>query len=240
METRLYGSLTGSEMLNGLPAGEVRRNPFNSRAHILRRLRFEFGGITMCGRFYIPEDERVRMIRAILENTDYRDITVKAGDIRPGDTAAVVACNKEMTPRPFAMEWGFRLPGGRRVFNVRSETAGRRPMFADGMKHRRCLIPALHYYEWEKTPRGKVKYAIAPENADGFFLAGIYRLEQGVPVFSVLTKQPAESIAFIHDRMPVILPYEVMYDWLNPRCRGDDLLRSAVGDMTYRVCESPA
>ena len=72
------------------------------------------------------------------------------------------------------------------------------------------------------------------------FRSGIYRLEQGVPVFSVLTKRPAESIAFIHDRMPVILPYEVMYDWLNPRCRGDDLLRSAVGDMTYRVCESPA
>ena len=65
----------------------------------------------MCGRFYIPEDERVRMIRAILENTEYRDITVKAGDICPGDTAAVVACNKEMTPRPFAMEWGFRLSG---------------------------------------------------------------------------------------------------------------------------------
>ena len=78
----------------------------------------------MCGRFYIPEDERVRMIRAILENTEYRDITVKAGDICPGDTAAVVACNKEMTPRPFAMEWGFRLSGGRRVFNVRSETGG--------------------------------------------------------------------------------------------------------------------
>lgn len=190
----------------------------------------------MCGRFYVPEDDKVGMLRAVLENLEHRNVMVKTGDVCPGDIAAVVACNRKMAPQPFAMEWGFKLPNGKRVFNARSETASQRPMFADGMKQRRCLIPAAYYYEWEKTPQGKTKYAIAPENTDGFFLAGIYRLEEGAPVFSVLTKSPAESIAFIHDRMPVILPQEVMADWLNPRYRGDEVLRSAVGDMAYRVC----
>ena len=36
-------------------------------------------------------------------------------------------------------------------------------------------------------------------------MAGIYRLEKGVPVFTILTRSPADSIAFIHNRMPVIL-----------------------------------
>lgn len=33
----------------------------------------------------------------------------------------------------------------------------------------------------------------------------------------ILTREPAESIAFIHNRMPVILPSEAKVDWLNVR-----------------------
>lgn len=190
----------------------------------------------MCGRFYVPEEDRVGVLRAILENLEHRNVKVKTGDVCPGDVAAVVACNRRLTPQPFAMEWGFKLPDGKRVFNARSETAGQKQMFADGMKHRRCLIPAAYYYEWEKTPQAKTKYEIAPQSADSFFLAGIYRLEQGIPVFTVLTKTPAASIAFIHNRMPVILPQDVMADWLNPRFQGDEILHAAIGDMAYRAC----
>lgn len=68
---------------------------------------------------------------------------------------------------------------------------------------------------------------------DGFFLAGLYRMELDRPVFSILTKEPVESIAFIHNRMPVILPNDVMKDWLNPRFEGKDILISAVGDMRF-------
>ena len=190
----------------------------------------------MCGRFYVPEDAGIQMIRAIVERLEHRNVKVKTGDVFPGDMAAGVASNRQMQPQPFAMEWGYHLSDGKRIINARSETAAQKAMFADGIRQRRCLIPAQHYYEWEKTDGKKVKYAIEPRGSDGFFLAGIFRLEAGKPVFTVLTRNATEDIAFIHERMPVILPGVVATDWLNPKCRGDDILRAAQLDMKYTAC----
>ena len=84
----------------------------------------------------------------------------------------------------------------------------------------------------------KVKYAIEPKGSDGFFLAGIYRMEGGKPVFAILTRDAAEGIAFIHERMPVILPNEAAEDWLNPKYHGNDILKTAVTQMKYQICET--
>ena len=192
----------------------------------------------MCGRFYVPEDASIQMIRAIVERLEHRNVKVKTGDVFPGDMAAVVASNRRLQPQPFAMEWGFRLSDGKRIINARSETAAQKAMFADGIRQRRCLIPAQHYYEWEKANGRKVKYAIEPEGAEGFFLAGIYRIEAGKPVFTVLTRNASECIAFIHERMPVILPGEATSDWLNPKYHGDDILKAAMTQMKYQNCET--
>lgn len=187
----------------------------------------------MCGRFNFPKESQDKMLRSVLQDLEQRNIQVKTGDIFPGDVAAVISSNRKLEPQAFAMEWGYKLPDGKRIFNARSETASHKALFADGMKQRRCLIPAAHYYEWQKTAEEKVKYALTPKNAESFYLAGIYRLENGVPVFSILTKEPAESIAFIHNRMPVILPQTVMADWLNPRYRGEDVLLAATSEIEY-------
>ena len=190
----------------------------------------------MCGRFYVPEDASIQMIRAIVERLEHRNVKVKTGDVFPGDMAAVVASNRQMQPQPFAIEWGYHLSDGKRIINTRSETAAQKAMFADGIRQRRCLIPAQHYYEWEKTDGKKVKYAIEPKGSDGFFLAGIYRMESGKPVFTILTRDAAEGIAFIHERMPVILPGEVAADWINPKYHDDDILQTALLNMKYEAC----
>jgi len=190
----------------------------------------------MCGRFYVPEDDSVQMIRAVMEALERRNVSAKTGEVFPGDTAAVIASNRRLEPQPFAMEWGYHLPDGKRIINARSETAAQKAMFKDGMRQRRCLIPAAHYYEWEKAEGKKVKYAIEPKNSDGFYLAGIYRIEAGKPVFTILTSAAAEGISFIHERMPVILPSEATTDWLNPRYHGNDILRAALTDMEYKAC----
>lgn len=190
----------------------------------------------MCGRFYVPEDDSVQMIRVIVEQLEHRNVKVKTGDIFPGDIAAVVASNRRCERQPFAMEWGYHLSDGKRIINARSETAAQKAMFSDGIRQRRCLIPAAHYYEWEKAEGRKAKYAIEPENSNGFFLAGIYRIEDGKPMFTVLTRDAAEGIAFIHERMPVILPNEAAEDWLNPKFHGEDILRAAQLNMKYTAC----
>lgn len=176
------------------------------------------------------------MVQEVLEDLQHRQIEVKTGEVFPGDVAAVIASNRKLEPQAFGMKWGYQLPDGKLIFNARSETAAQKAMFADGMRQHRCLIPADSYYEWQKTGQGKQKYEIAPGFTNGFFLAGIYRIEQGRPVFSILTKEPAESIAFIHNRMPVILPNDTMNDWLNPGFNGTEILGTAIGNMSFNKC----
>lgn len=190
----------------------------------------------MCGRYYFSKESGSEMIQAVLENLQSRQMEVKTGEVNPGDVAAVIASNRKLEPQTFGMKWGYQLPDGKLIFNARSETAAQKAMFADGMRQRRCLIPADCYYEWQKTGQGKQKYQLAPTDSNGFFLAGIYRIEQGSAVFSILTKDPVDSISFIHNRMPVILPGEIMDDWLNPQYNANEMLSFAVRNMKYSPC----
>ena len=192
----------------------------------------------MCGRYYIPEEDAAVELMEIIEQINRKHNAgpiVKTGEIAPTDTAPVLANNRSLVVTPFAMKWGYTRNDGALVFNARSEEAAEKPMFRDGMAQRRCLVPAAHYYEWEKIGRQRVKYAIKPANADITYMAGIYRIENGLPVFSILTRQPADNISFIHDRMPVILPRDLMNDWLNPRFKAEEVLRSAVLDVSYML-----
>ena len=201
---------------------------------------FVYGGECMCGRFYVPEDSETAMLRKILENLETRNVSVKTGEVSPGDVVAVIASNRELKPQPFGMFWGYHLPNGKLLFNARSETAAQKAIFADGMAHRRCLIPASHYFEWQDTPDGKAKYVIAPKESSGMLLAGIYRFENNLPVFTILTRTPSDDIAMIHDRIPVILPREAAADWLNPRYHGEEILSVALTNMKYHELKGAA
>lgn len=118
----------------------------------------------MCGRFYVPEDSEITMLRKVMENLESRNVTVKTGEVSPGDVAAVIASNRELKPQPFGMLWGYHLPNGKLLFNARSETAAEKSIFADGMAHRRCAIPAAHYFEWQKTETGNETGSIYAED----------------------------------------------------------------------------
>ena len=68
---------------------------------------------------------------------------------------------------------------------------------------------------------------------ESLFMAGAYRIENRKPVFSLLTREPTENIAFIHNRMPVILHPEAKNDWLNVSYAAGDVLKSAVLTVDY-------
>ena len=146
----------------------------------------------------------------------------------------MLANNKSMVITPFAMRWGYTLPDGKQIINARSETAADKPLFRDGMLQRRCLIPATNYFEWEKRGKDRIKYAIRECDSPILYMAGVYRIENGKPVFSILTREPAESIAFIHNRMPVILHPEAKNDWLNVHYAAGDVLKRACLKITYQ------
>jgi len=180
----------------------------------------------MCGRYFTGDKDTPQEMQAILDALNRRETPPKSGEVYPADTAAVIANSKRLTPAPFAMRWGYEA-GGRRIINARSETAAGKPLFADGMKNRRCLVPAAGYYEWTRRSREKTKYRITPVHSPMLFMAGIYRLTEGGAEFSILTREPDASVSFLHDRMPVILPREYMGAWLDLTSDPEEILSLA-------------
>jgi len=187
----------------------------------------------MCGRFFLADNDNSGELRGIIDQLNRRGVTVKTGEIFPTDTVPVLANNRNRRVMPFSMQWGYTLPDGRLLINARSETAGEKPLFQDAMRQHRCLIPATNYFEWEKHGREKIKYAIRQADAGLLYMAGLYRVENGRAVFTILTREPAEQIRFIHDRMPVILTSNAKQDWLNLDCDAAQTLAQACENVTF-------
>ena len=160
------------------------------------------------------------------------------GEVRPTDIVPVIAPNSNGEKCVFPMQWGFTARDNKRsLFNARLETASEKPTFKDAWQSHRCIIPASYYFEWEhfKSPDGKVKtgdkYAIQPAGCTVTWLCGLYRIEEGYPVFVILTKDPTTELAKIHDRMPLMLPKEKINEWINPSSNPVDLIQFALSDM---------
>ena len=170
----------------------------------------------MCGRYWLEPEDDAELLRIIdqLNRVDPELEVKTGGEIFPGDGVPTLCLSRAGNVRPFAMAWGYRMPDGRRLINARSETAAEKPIFRDSMRSRRCLLPMSAYFEWEHRGRERIKYRITPEAGGLHYLAGLYRFEGNRPVCTVLTAEAAPEIAFIHHRMPVILPEERGEGWL--------------------------
>ena len=164
---------------------------------------------------------------------------VTSGEVRPTDIAPVLAPNKNGKRSVYPMRWGFTNPNhNSTIFNARAESAGQKPTFRDAWKSHRCIVPASYYFEWEhfKSPDGSRtktggKYIIQPQNAAVTWLCGLYRIEDGFPVFVILTREPGASVAAIHDRMPLILPQEKIDEWIDPSADPNQVSEFALTEM---------
>jgi putative SOS response-associated peptidase YedK len=120
---------------------------------------------------------------------------------------------------------------GASLINARGETVAIRPAFRAAFTRRRCLVPMAGYYEWQKTPAGKVAHFIHLLNAEQFAVAGLYEYWPGgdgkvaVESFTVITTAPNEMTGKIHDRMPVILSQDAHAQWLDPENMATEALQ---------------
>ena len=109
--------------------------------------------------------------------------------------------------------------------NARSETVFEKSSFKEAYKQRRCLIPLNGYFEWKKDAQTKKSkaYFIVSASGDYFVFAGIYEswydnvLNESILTCALLTTEPNEKIAELHDRMPVILESNQWELWLNDK-----------------------
>ena len=197
----------------------------------------------MCCRYWADESPE---LRAIVEEMNRSPLVDKwhkptgiitSGEIRPTNVVPVIAPDRQGKRAVFPMKWGFS--GKSLLMNARSETAAVKPLFKDAWASHRCIVPASWYFEWEhlKLNDGKTKtgdkYMIQPRNSTMTWLAGLYRIENGLPVFVVLTREPAEELRFIHDRMPLILPEQLVDEWIRPGAKPEELVKDALTDMIF-------
>lgn len=198
----------------------------------------------MCGRYYIKQSEEMEeLIRVMNQSSlmrtwnDFPAGVRTYGERFPSDVVPVIASNQRGERSVFPMKWGYDI--GKLVINARSETAAEKPMFRTDWARRRCIVPASWYFEWEheRGPNGKMrtrdKYMIQPKGVEMTWLCGIYRMVEGLPHFVILTREPGEEIRFIHDRMPLIMPKELVGEWIRPEVRPEELMDEALTEMVY-------
>jgi putative SOS response-associated peptidase YedK len=192
----------------------------------------------MCGRFLLNSDveellERYRAIKGwdMPGGTGKgfpRRIAVQGSflpseppETFPSQVAPVIAGGSQRELRH--MKWGFVSPYVKGlIINARGETAAVKPMFREALRLRRCIVPANAYFEWKRDGKKAVKYRISHRNQPIFSMTGIFgdfadKDGSTFTAFSILTTPPNDTLAEIHNRMPLILPREAEEMWLDCR-----------------------
>ena len=177
----------------------------------------------MCGRFTLTVDP------AELQETfsGYTFPMQFAPRFNIAPTQPVLAIPNDGKKRADFFIWGL-IPSwakdpsiGNRLINARGETLAEKPSFRGGYKYKRCLILADGFYEWKKQPgsKAKVPYFIHMKNRQPFAFAGLWdewNSTDGSLIRSctIVTIEPNDLMASLHNRMPVILPADAYAEWL--------------------------
>ena len=178
----------------------------------------------MCGRFTLFVDPRDLM--AAFPGFEVPLDWTPRYNIAPSQPVAVIPNTGENRIEFF--RWGL-IPFwakdpkiGNRMINARSETLAEKPSFRTAYRRRRCLVLADGFFEWRKqSDKTKVPMYIQMASQTPFAFAGLWEewhSEHGDQLLSctIITTEPNELLASIHNRMPVILPPQAYNQWLDP------------------------
>ena len=106
------------------------------------------------------------------------------------------------------------------TFNARVETVVKAASFRDPIKRRRCVIPALGWYEWQELPSGNLPWYLHGQKGELLALAGLWdRWERGtdevIESCSIVVGPANQAFGKIHERMPFVLPPARAGLWLD-------------------------
>lgn len=177
----------------------------------------------MCGRFTLRTPPR-----AVAELFDLPELPLfePRYNIAPSQSVMAARLRPDGSRELVGLTWGF-VPAwskdpasGNRPINIRSETATERPMFRAAFRHRRCLIAADGFYEWRAEGRTKQPYYFQRADQQPFAFAGVWEAWRGagrtLETCALFTTSANETVAPVHDRMPVILQNADFASWLDP------------------------
>ena len=187
----------------------------------------------MCGRFTLTVDP-AEIADAF---SDYTFPSQFAPRFNIAPTQPVLAIPNDAKNRADFFVWGL-IPSwakdtaiGNKLINARGETLAEKPSFRGGYKYKRCLILADGFYEWKSQPGSKAKtpYFIHMQDRKPFAFAGLWdewHSPDGgeVRTCTIITTEPNQLMASLHNRMPVILNPKDYDVWLDAAPQTPDKL----------------
>ena len=176
----------------------------------------------MCGRYTLRTT--AREIAEVFEVPEVPELPARY-NIAPTQDVPVIRLGDG--GREFALlHWGL-IPSwaddpaiGSRMINARAETVAEKPAFRRAFRSRRCLVVSDGFFEWRREGGRKQPYFIRMKDERPFAFAGLWerweKLGEPIESCTVITGEPNEVVAPLHDRMPVIVPESAYDTWLDP------------------------
>jgi putative SOS response-associated peptidase YedK len=189
----------------------------------------------MCGRFALTIDS-ADLQEAFPEFT-FPQESAPRYNIAPSQP--ILALPNDGTNQVGFFVWGL-IPSwardrsiGNRMINARAETLAEKPAFRSAYKYHRCLIFADGFFEWQARPgsKSKLPYFIRLKSGAPFAFAGLWDRWQAADgsdllTTAIITTQPNEIMASIHNRMPVILQPDTYTQWIDTAAQTPNRLQN--------------
>jgi putative SOS response-associated peptidase YedK len=188
----------------------------------------------MCGRTVVKA--KVREYASMFDVLNVPDM-VPNYNVAPTQLVPVVRLKPEEKKREMVMlKWGL-IPAwakdpaiGSRMINARADTVAEKSAFREAFRHRRCLMVADGFYEWQKTNGKKQPYFIGMKDESPFAFAGLWELWEDpfmgpIESCALITTNANDLVRPIHDRMPVILEPKSYEKWLDPEVQDTGKLK---------------
>jgi putative SOS response-associated peptidase YedK len=187
----------------------------------------------MCGRFTLTVDLAAIAGKFGIDPTTQAIHSAPRYNVAPTQPVAAVLRNGET--HLDVLRWGL-IPSwakdesiGARMINARAETLTEKPSFKGLLRSKRCMILADGFFEWKQEHEGKTPMFITMADSQPFAFAGLWdswKSPSGEPLrtCTIITTQPNDLVATIHDRMPAILLPEAYESWLDPSNKDEQSL----------------
>jgi len=196
----------------------------------------------MCGRFALTVNlnKAQEILPGLTADNEIREAFRPRYNIAPSQPVLTILndARKELRFTSWGLipHWAKDTAIGKKMINARAETLSDKPSFRTPFRKNRCLIVADGFYEWKKeSSKAKTPYFIRMKNRQPFAFAGLWDRwvnkedERDIILSStIITTEPNQLVAGIHNRMPVILHPDFYELWLNPHEEPPDTLSTCL------------
>ena len=166
------------------------------QAEILHTFDVAANGVTLVPRYNITPSQEIPVVRA---GDDGRELALARWGLVPG-------WSKEARPKYSTI-------------NARVESVAEKPTYRTAFRHKRCLVPADGFYEWQKRGDKKVPHYIRMQDESVFAFAGLWEHWEGeqeaFDSCAIITLPASGIMTTIHTRMPAIIAAHDYDAWLD-------------------------